>query len=474
MRVHVLDPDDEGAVAVVVALLLTVAMILGAFALDIGNAYANARQLSVAADAASLAAAAKVGERYTAAFPNASCSAANLTAIDATKIAQDEADRVNTANSRTGTSEPVATVTVTCEDSTKAIQVAIRNNRVVRTALAAVIGVDSIKPNSYAVARYRKSTVGGGLRPWAVCNDVVTAARANQGTTYWTALGNWSTKEGSGICGTSAPGNWGSVDFDGGGNPAGDLADWTRYGYPGPVTIPNPALPADPGVTNASGVRAALEYLVGKVVLFPSVSGISGNGQNAVFDAVGVATVKVCGIHYAGNTYKVGSDCWKDPVPPSTSSSQQVDVLPAKVTTGSINDNSTSLTLAANVFTGLPTGPDIAYEAVVTVAGAGGSKKTPATLTSSLSFSSPLPATVVTLADKATNKVTNAAVTVTITRTTTTTTTTPGFGLFDDKGKLQDLIEFRWVNYTTSYAGPGATICQLSNSLCVGTTVLWK
>ncbi len=109
---------------------------------------------------------------------------------------------------------------MTCENSNKSIEVSIANDREVKTSLAGIIGIDSITPNSYAISRYQKSTVGGGLRPWAVCSSVVLDARAHPDTTFWTPLGNWSNKSGdAGICGTSAPGQWGSVDFDDGGNP---------------------------------------------------------------------------------------------------------------------------------------------------------------------------------------------------------------------------------------------------------------
>ena len=95
MRVHLLrrthvattGEADHGAIALIFALLMTVFLVLAAFAVDIANAYANARQLSVAADAASLGAAAKVGEAYTTQFPSASCSPANLASMNATQIA---------------------------------------------------------------------------------------------------------------------------------------------------------------------------------------------------------------------------------------------------------------------------------------------------------------------------------------------------------------------------------------------------
>ena len=84
------------------------------------------------------------------------------------------------------------------------------------------------------MARYQKSSVGGGLRPWAVCDTVVADARNHPDQTYWTALGNWNSHTGdAGICGSSAPGNWGSVDFDDGGNSAGDLAELDPKRLPG-------------------------------------------------------------------------------------------------------------------------------------------------------------------------------------------------------------------------------------------------
>lgn len=465
MRVHSLKRGDQGAVAIIVALLLTVFMILAAFALDIGNAYANARQLSVAADAASLAAAAKVGEAYTKQFPNAACSPTNLTTVNATQIARDEADRINTANNKTGVSEPVDTVSVTCEDANKSIQVSIANNREVRTVLAGIIGISSIKPNSYAIARYQKSTIGGGLRPWAVCASVVVAAEAHPDTTYWTALGNWNNKSGdAGICGTSsAPGTWGSVDFNGGSNGTPELIDWTLNGYPDSITIPNPTMPADTGVKTAVGT--ALQSLIGKVVLFPAVASISGNGSNATFDTVGAATVKVCAIYYSNQIYNIDattglqSDCWANP---SASTSTTITTAPGAG--GAMTKNQTTLTTTDSPFTAaMVNDPDV----TVTVPGAGpGGANLISPITA---FTS---ARQVELTDKAKSTVTGKNITI----TTTTTTTVPGsLGVPVDKsGNVIDHIQFRWVSYTTSYSGPGGTTCNLGDPLCVGTTVLWK
>jgi hypothetical protein len=447
---------------------MTALLVMAAFATDIANAYANARQLSVAADAASLSAAAKVGETYASAFPNAACDPANLTTMNADQVAQTEADRVNTANNKTGTSEPVGPVSVTCANSNKSIEVSIANDRVVKTGLAGIIGIGSIKPNSYAVARYQKSSVGGGLRPWAVCDSVVTAARAHPDTTYWTALGSWNAKTGdAGICGSSAPGNWGSVDFDGGGNPAGDLASWTLNGYPGSVTIPDPAIPADPGVSNSSGLVTAFQYLVGKVVLFPSVNSISGTGSNATFVANGVATLKICGIYYANNTYNIDqatglqSDCWQDPQPSTTTTPMTSSVLASMV------DGSNVVTTTA------PGGFDPGMVGGTIAVPSAGNNAGDAPLSGQITAISPdgLTATLAN-GDKAKHTVTSVSTTIGWTKVVTVpgTLNVP----VDNSGKVIDHIQFRWVDYTTNYSGPGGTTCQLSDPLCVGTTLLWK
>jgi uncharacterized membrane protein len=54
--------DDDGAVAVIAALLLVVTVGIAAFTTDFGTAYVSKRQLQSAADAASLAAAQEFGK----------------------------------------------------------------------------------------------------------------------------------------------------------------------------------------------------------------------------------------------------------------------------------------------------------------------------------------------------------------------------------------------------------------------------
>lgn len=494
MRVHLVRPAgparpqrDEGAVAILVAIMAILILALAAFALDIGNAYAQKRQLGVAADAAVLAAAAKVGEAIP---PGQACTAALLSTINdgkghvgAQAIAQAAADAVNTANSRPGN---VGTITVdppTCEknkatDATNnAVQVVVSNTRAVKTFLAGVIGIGTSNPVATATARYYRAPTSGGLRPWAVCDDTVQAAQNAPNQTFWTGIDSMP-KVGVGPCATSAAGNWGAVDFDGGGNSATDLADWTLNGYPNPVDIPS-TLPADPGVSNKSELRTAFQKLIGTVALFPSVTGFSpggGNGNNASFPAIGIATLRVCGIVYGNNTYNIDqatgqvSDCWVTPVQGSGTTNPPT-VLPVTkgttTTTGNGGNAVTTLAISNPLFD--CTQPLSWYSVKVTGAAKQGNRVTD--LTSAISACTD--STHVTLTTAASQDVANVDVTVTV----TTVTYTGGFGPFDSKGNVLNHIQFRWVNYSTeSYSGSsGSSVtCDFTNRNCVGGATLWR
>ena len=106
MRVHVdliraRNPHSEsGAVAVMVALWAVILIGMAAIAVDLGNAYAVKRKLSVAADAAALASARDVGQIVIDKVSG--CTANRLVPetaqVEAETIAQATADLVNSNN----------------------------------------------------------------------------------------------------------------------------------------------------------------------------------------------------------------------------------------------------------------------------------------------------------------------------------------------------------------------------------------
>jgi hypothetical protein len=376
------------------------------------------------------------------------------------QIARTEADRVNTLNSKRATPEPVGAVTVTCAAGNNAIDVRIANNRSVKTALAGIIGIDQITPNSYAVARFQRMPTGGGLRPWAICDDTVAEAEQNRNRTYWTGLDN----QGLGVCETQASGNWGGVDFDGGNNAAGDLAAWTLNGYPGPVNIPDPLLPADPGVSNSSALRAAFTAIVGQVVLLPSVTGFNpGGGNNASFNAVGVATVEICGIYYGNSVYNAGSTCWRDPTPQTTSTNTVTQIPGASM---SNNSSVVTTTVDDSFDQGMVGG-------TISVPGAGNNQGTQPLTGEIVSISANGRNATLRNGDRARRATANVTATVTWTKVETV----PGtLGVpVKNNGDPIDHIQFRYVDYVTSFSGgTSSPPCVLTRVDCAGVTQLWR
>ena len=88
-------------------------------------------------------------------------------------------------------------------------------------------------PPSSRALRQRACVPTPPATPWS------TRHEAAPGETFVMDLDNKI-----GLCNSTAAGNWGIVDFDGGSNPTGDIEDWTEFGYPNPVSVSPPVVPA--------------------------------------------------------------------------------------------------------------------------------------------------------------------------------------------------------------------------------------
>lgn len=304
---------EDGAVAVLVAILATLLVGMAAFAVDLGIAYSSKRQLSVTSDAAALAGARAAGIAYREAFPTVqACGAAVLSAI--TPDARAAAIEVHNAQLPKGSAGDPA-VTVSC-DGADAFLVSVQSSATHPTVFAAVMGQEEMTPASSATARVSGTQTYSGLRPYAVCMDQFVAGQIYPDVTQQSI---YAFREPLVACGGLPPGNWGLVDFDGGSNPTGDIASWTRFGYPGQVRLPSPALPGDPGANfSASSVQSALDTLVGPqppsgdvpVVMFPvATKWQSAGGNNGSFAAQTAVSVEVCGYQIDRNKKKT-TDCW--------------------------------------------------------------------------------------------------------------------------------------------------------------------
>jgi hypothetical protein len=309
--------SDEGAVAVLVAILAVVLVGMAAFTTDFGMAYAQRQAMATGADSAALAI---VRENYQALVlrPNLSCgqlkSSDNAKAPnDATKASNVALTQIN-ANAPFGASLDPSQVTTSLEcvgsnEGTLKATVSVRKS--VNTIFGGIFGVSTIDVSRDAAAALGAASSIVGWRPIGVCADqaqqiVKNAAidRAAGSSTYRHELvtidRTW--KDGN-PCG-EASGNWGWLDCGGNGEP--NLADKLRNGCPQPLTLDTSTTPASYTITGTPGnkgngtpVQNAMSAIMDTVVALPVYSTVSSSGNNATFTVVGFLSVRMCG--YEGN-----------------------------------------------------------------------------------------------------------------------------------------------------------------------------
>jgi len=323
---------DEGAVAILVALLATVLLGMAAFAIDIGNAYAVKRQLSVAADSAALDGARAAAAATVNGVPILSgvqtCTNWTPQQQGAAQIAaQSAANATNAANSLNGQST-VSSVQVSCVNGS--VQVAVDNGQTTPSFFGGVFGANNYHPNGQATARIVWSLSNpGGLRPFAVCNTVVNAARAAPTTTFAIDLDNKV-----GICGTSESGNWGLVSLDNSSHDSVTLRDWIQNGYPAAVEPVPGTIKSMPG-NGLNSATSQMDGLIDQIVLFPVVTGYVGNkgGSNGQFTLVGFVAARVCGYQFNAKSNTSGS-CWDSTLQSQYGSTEFIEFQYAGYTTG--------------------------------------------------------------------------------------------------------------------------------------------
>lgn len=344
--------DEQGAVAVLAGITIFVLLISAAFAVDLGNAYATQRQLSVAADASALAAAQALNQAIP--VGTASC---DPDALQAT--AQSAAE---TQNRSANTSSTLDTVAVDCSEWPTDVKVTVENRSSLPTFFGQLAGVSELNPGSSATAQLFVPNTGIGLRPIAACITDVQNSNIGTSDSPFVVI----IQKSDGICQTAETGEWAWINFldqgewgewndsssriyypaetcagnatPGGGN-AGCQEKWVSEGYGGPVVIPNRTElgPTDPPVPpngsgadvvpeggdgivrsgggiagndgNPSAVDDEVKTLVGKTIDLPVAREYYGAPDGKRIDIVGAVTVTVCSVKVgksAGDT-KLGT-----------------------------------------------------------------------------------------------------------------------------------------------------------------------
>ena len=317
--------DEDGAVAVVVAILSVLLIVIAAFTTDFGMAYAQRQALATGADSAALAV---IHAEYTSqvASPTRTCATAltqdaALAATDplkASKIALTQI-QANAPFNATIADSDVST-TLSCASSGTVLQVDVVVNRTMKRILGNVVGASSMRLSREAVAALGVENQIQGLAPIALCtnqadaimayHDADVAAGRTDGAQLLDPEKVWTGKSACDVNSKAkaGSGNWGWLDF-------GGLADKSNGTIGEPVLAasvkaengtvklssgspPSALVSGVPGNrANGAGVHDEMVKLLGKILTFPVYNSMdtSGGGSGAVFTITGFLSVKLCG-----------------------------------------------------------------------------------------------------------------------------------------------------------------------------------
>lgn len=303
---------EEGAVAVMTAILAVVLIGVAAFTTDFGMAYAQRQALATGADSAALGV---VRAMYTSELKNPTGDCETLKAQynvvegnGSTKAKNIALAQVN-ANAPFGATIASSDVTapLVCL-ATGPLQVTVTANRTIDPILGGVLGGGPMNVSGTAVAALGVANQVRGLSPLALCSNQaqvimdahVVDAAANKSDRAMLVAPDKVWKSGN-DCDAGGSGNWGWLDF-GQGNGADALGDMIIAGYNGTITLDTSKTPASfqaaavPGNKGSnSHTHNAMQTIMDKVVTYPVYSKVTGNGNNTEYTVIGFMSVQMCG-----------------------------------------------------------------------------------------------------------------------------------------------------------------------------------
>lgn len=324
---------EEGAVALIVAVLVVAFFTIAASTIDFGQAYVTKRQLSTSADAAALAAA-----QYYATLPG-TCVQLSASSTYATNAQ-------NVANSYMGKNFPGATpgtVSARCAPD-GSLWVSFSNSATDAATFGQFAGVNSITTNRAATADVSVPPGTGGVIPYPICLSQA-AALGISGTPTPAVLEIDYPSD----CDSDPAGNWYTLDCpeDAGNSAANDVAKICTTAItaikgtpPNPPTLaeaqaachytPSPPTPysADPGCLRGNtgnpsngntqncsnnGTTSDMcfwESLLGQPVVLPVFydNSYTGSGSNSHWPVIGFVAATICGFHWGNSPGKQGQD----------------------------------------------------------------------------------------------------------------------------------------------------------------------
>ena len=338
MRVPVEPPrsadlrDEQGAIAILVAILSVVLIVMAAFATDVGLALASRRALSTGADSASLAI---VRAEYQKVVKAPALTCAQLVATDQASSKAIAVTQLN-ANAPFGTTITASQVNdnpLSCVGANSGVlQATVTVNATTKSVFGGLVGV-----SSFALSRTSASALGAvnvvtGALPLTVCTNqalpivVNGVADLNNGVVRHELITINKVWTGPGITDcdsaqvTGGSGNWGWLYCDGGG--ASGLAQNITSGCPNPITLDTSTTPPSYSFTGEPGNKGnsklildAMQGLMDTDVTIPVYDAVTGHGANTTYRVIGFLTVKLCG--YSSNNKQALGACYlsgTDPV----------------------------------------------------------------------------------------------------------------------------------------------------------------
>ncbi len=272
--------DDSGISMPLVAMAMTMMLGMSALVIDLGNGWRTRRAIIPATDAAALAAA----QDYVNGIDG--CAA-----VATTYLVNNEAAATLDGCTKVDYSSDRGRVTVTASHN-------------VETWFAPVLGIGDYTVSSASTATWGPPLAATGLRPIGLCLDGSAVLQAAIASATASTITITYDKDQPNTCGGGTiPGNWGTIDFDGGANSNSDTKDWINNGYPDSVFFDNHPVTScvsEPhcyeGDTGAiAGIQGELTALMNSGVFFslPVFNFAENPGGNAQFHLAGVVRVQL-------------------------------------------------------------------------------------------------------------------------------------------------------------------------------------
>jgi Flp pilus assembly protein TadG len=311
MRIQLSRPrQEDGAVAVVVALFAVILLVVAAFTTDFGMAYAQRQALATGADSAALAV---IHAEYASqlATPTRTCDTARTNDVAyASTIALAQVNANAPFNATIAASD--VTTTLSCVSDGTVLQVKVVVNRTMTPILGQMAGASAMNLTRQATAALGVIKGVPNVLPIALCINQAQGIIAHKVGAQEVPLNKvWPSATSQ--CGTGGAGNWGWLDLGYGVTP-GDLADYVNGLHPYTLTPPVPPMDGASGDKgNANAVADAMQTIMDKNVLLPVYSTVTGGGNNAVYTIVGFIAVQICG--YMSNNKQALGSCYDSTTP---------------------------------------------------------------------------------------------------------------------------------------------------------------